>query len=172
MQHPCPAAAPRPEGLSYPLSRHRCWGSLGCGRSTTMASRVASNSLASCTFAPANTATGGDCAWYDLPRSVGLGPISSPQNVLAHGSVCRLPFPVHAIPTRAPPQGLPTFGARRPSPPTVACRLFRQSVPLARCAAGPLSIRALAAPGFGRVFLQDDRFDPFPKLVRYFPDGL
>ena len=30
----------------------------------------------------------------------------------------------------------------------------------------PLSpwVRALAAPGFGRVFLQDDRFDPFPKL--------
>ena len=48
-RYPCLATAPRPEGLSYPLSRHRCWGSasVGCGRSTTMASRVASNILAS-----------------------------------------------------------------------------------------------------------------------------
>ena len=31
-----------------------------------------------------------------LPRSVGLRPTESPKTRLAHGAVCRLPFPVHA----------------------------------------------------------------------------
>ena len=123
-----------------------------------------------------------------LPRSVGLGPIRSPKTCLAHGSVCRLPFPVHAIQLFAPlHQGSPhSVQDARPHPPlkgamngAVVPKLFRQSVPLAPAAQPEddavehLSwVRALAAPGFGRVFLQDDRFDPFPKLVRYFPDGL
>ena len=118
------------EGLSYPLSRHRCWGSssVGCGRSTTMASRVASNSLASCTFAPATTMLKGPPSPSTrrlrlvpaLPRSVGLGPIRSPKNVPCPW--LRLPpaIPSPRHPTlRTPPPGLPTFGARRPSPPTV-----------------------------------------------------
>ena len=123
----------QPHGLKdcpYPLSRHRCWGSssVGCGRSTTMASRVASNSLASCTFAPATTMLKGPPSPSTrrlrlvpaLPRSVGLGPIRSPQNVPCPW--LRLPpaIPSPRHPTlRTPPPGLPTFGARRPSPPTV-----------------------------------------------------
>ena len=31
-------------------------------------------------------------------------------------------------------------------------------------------VGGLAAPGFGRVLLQDDRLDAFLKLVRHFPD--
>ena len=47
-------AALRPDGLSYPLSRHRCcWCRCGSGRGTTIASIVAFSSLESCTFAPA-----------------------------------------------------------------------------------------------------------------------
>ena len=98
------------------------------GRSTTMASRVASNSLSSCTFAPATTMLKGPPSPSTrrlrlvpaLPRSVGLGPIRSPQNVPCPW--LRLPpaIPSPRHPTlRTPPPGLPTFGARRPSPPTV-----------------------------------------------------
>ena len=45
----CSATAARPVGLSYPLSRQRFWGlcGVGSGRSTTMASMVAPNSLVS-----------------------------------------------------------------------------------------------------------------------------
>ena len=53
-----------------------------------------------------------------LPRSVGLGPIRSPQSVPCPW--LRLPpaIPSPRHPTlRTPPPGLPTFGARRPSPP-------------------------------------------------------
>ena len=75
--------------------------------------------------------------------AVGLGPIRSPQNVPCPW--LRLPpaIPSPRHPTlRTPPPGLPTFGARRPSLPTVercdeSCvwtkgmtSSFRQSVPL------------------------------------------
>ena len=74
---------------------------------------------------------------------------------------------------RTPPPGLPTFGARRPSPPTVECdewccrpKRFRQSVPLAPAAqpeddaVDHLSWRQSACgPGLWAGLLQDDRFD-------------
>ena len=126
-----------------------------------------------------------------LPRSVGLGPIRSPQNVPCPWLRLPTAIPSPRHPTlRTPPQGLPTFGARHPPPPTVErcdeCaewavvpKLFRPSVPLATAAQAEddaiehlSGVSALAAPGLGRVFLQDDRLDAFPKLVRYFPDGL
>ena len=98
------------------------------GRLTTMAFRVASNNLASWTFAPATVMLKGPPSRSTsrlrftpaLPRSVGLGPIRSPQN-----EPCpwlRLP---PAIPSprppslHTPPLALPTFGARYPTPPTV-----------------------------------------------------
>ena len=43
----------------------------------------------------------------------------------------------------------------------------RKMMPLSICR-GSARLRT----GLGWVFLQDDRFDAFPKLVRHFPDGL
>ena len=124
-----------------------------------------------------------------LPRSVGLGPIRSPQNVPCPSLRLPTAIPSPRHPTlRTPPQGLPTFGARHPSPPTVercdewCCRpqalsaigsivhplRSRKMMPLSICR-GSARLRPLA---LGGVFLQDDRFDAFPKLVRHFPDGL
>ena len=122
-----------------------------------------------------------------LPRSVGLGPIRSPPTRLAHGSVRRLPFPVHAA------QLFVLFHQDSPHsaqdtqfhPPlkgamdgAVVPKLSRQSVPLASAAQPEddavehlSGTSPLAASGLGRVFLQDDRLDQFPKLVRHFPDG-
>ena len=166
-----------------------------------MASRVASNSLASCTFAPATTMLKGPPSPSTrrlrlvpaLPRSVGLGPSAGPPKrapcpwLRLPGAI---PSPRHANSWRHPivvHQGSPhSVQDARPHPPlkgamngAVVPKLFRHRFhwhPLRSRKMMPLThlswVRALAAPGFGRVFLQDDRFDPFPKLVRYFPDGL
>src|SRR5260370_42434326 len=69
-----------------------------------MASSVTASSLVSCTLAPAMTMASGPPAASTstlrctprLPRSVGLGPMRSPQPGLAHGPIGRLPRPVHA----------------------------------------------------------------------------
>src|SRR4051794_13881664 len=100
---PCSTAA-RPLGLSKPASRHRCCStSSGSGRSTTIASTVASSSLQSGTFAPAITAPSGppspSTARFFLvpgfPRSVGfLPPFSPPDPGLAQHPVGRLPLPL------------------------------------------------------------------------------
>ena len=75
--------------------------------------------------------------------------------------------------TRAPHIRCKTPALKGAMNGAVVPKLFRQSVPLAPAAqpeddAVEHWVRALAAPGFGRVFLQDDRFDPL--LVRYFPE--
>src|SRR5215210_1141691 len=93
------------------VSRHRCWGACSVGssgRSTTTASRVASKSLKSGTFAPATiTESGPPSASTSIERltpflalSVGFGPTRSPQNG---------PFPyLHPPPaTRNPPHRVP-----------------------------------------------------------------
>src|SRR5579859_1291522 len=69
-----------------------------------MASSVAASSLVSWTLAPAITTPSGPPAASTkrlrftprLPRSVGLGPMRSPQPRLAHCRIGRLPLPVHA----------------------------------------------------------------------------
>ena len=76
---------------------------MGSGRSTTMASSVASSSLKSATFAPAiTTARGPPSASTKMerftpffPLSVGLGPTRSPKTSLAHCAVGGLPLEVH-----------------------------------------------------------------------------
>ena len=76
---------------------------MGSGRSTTMASSVASSSLKSATFAPAiTTARGPPSASTKMerftpffPLSVGLGPTRSPKTSLAHRAVGGLPLEVH-----------------------------------------------------------------------------
>ena len=122
----------------------------------------------------------GDSAWYQPCHDPsGWAQSGPPKTCLAHRSVCRLPFPVHAIQLFAPlHKGSPhSVQDTRLHPPlkgamngAVVPKLFRQSVPLAS-AAQPEDdavehlpwVSALAAPGLGRVFLQDDRFDAFPK---------
>ena len=59
----------------------------------------------------------------------------------------------------------PHIRCKSPYPPLKGA-MKSAAVPLAAQRKMMASVRALAAPGFGRVFLQDDRFDPFPKLVR------
>ena len=159
--HRCVVCAPdsrvrrQPHGLKdcHTLCPHRCWGffSVGCGRSTTMAPRVASNNLASWTLAPATIMLNGPPSPSTrrlrllpaLPRSVELGPIRSPKTCLAHGSVCRLPFPVHAAQLFAPlHQSSPHSAQHTPAHPplksamdsAVVSKFFWQSVPLAPAA--------------------------------------
>ena len=159
------------------MSRHRCWGSSSVGYWSFDHNGVQGRlqQLASCTFAPATTMLKGPPSPSTrrlrlvpaLPRSVGLGPIRSPQNVPCPCSVCRLPFPVHAIQLFAPlHQGSPhSVQDARPYPPlkgamngAVVHKLFRQSVPLAPAAqpeddafSGICRVYSrLLAPGFGR----------------------
>src|SRR5512135_3325583 len=105
----CPMYSPdwtasRPLGLSKPASKVRCCStSCGSGRSTTIASIVASRSLQSGTFAPATTAPSGPpspsvtkCFLVPfLPRSVGFLPtFFPPEPGLAQHAVGCLPLPL------------------------------------------------------------------------------
>src|SRR5512135_1260925 len=103
--YPASVAASSALGLSYPLSRHRCCVSsaVGSGRSTTIASIVASNSFCSTTLAPAITTPSGPPSPSlrtlflvpFLPRSVGFLPaFFPPEPGLAQHRVGRLPFPL------------------------------------------------------------------------------
>ena len=102
-----PAAAVRPVGLSYPLSRHRFCGCfvVDFGLSTTMASIVAWSILQSGTFAPSITtpngppsaSTNSDFLVPFFPRSVGFFPtFFPPEPSLAQPAVGGLPFPLHS----------------------------------------------------------------------------
>src|SRR3954452_17233414 len=103
--YPASVAAPRPLGLSYALSRHRCCSpSVGSGRSTTIASIVALKSFCSTTFAPAITTPSGPPSPSVsrlffvpfLPRSVGFLPVFfPPEPGLAQARVGTLPLPLH-----------------------------------------------------------------------------
>src|SRR5512135_3163028 len=107
----CPMYSPdwtasRPLGLSKPASKVRCCStSCGSGRSTTIASIVASSNLQSGTFAPATTAPSGPPSPSVtrlflvpfFPRSVGFLPtFFPPEPGLAQHPVSRLPLPLHA----------------------------------------------------------------------------
>ena len=108
-----------------------------------------------------------------------------PKRALPMATVCRLPFPVHTVQLSHPPPRLPTFGARHPVPPTSercdgwCCRPQALSAigsrhPLRNRKMMPLSIRRGSArlrPLALGGFPHDDGLDPFPKLVRHFPDG-
>src|SRR5512132_950706 len=103
--YPAAVAAPSPRGLSYAASRHRCCGAsgVGPGRSTTIASMVASNSFCSTTLAAAVTTPSGPPSPSTtrlflvplLPRSVGFLPtFFPPEPGLAQHRVGRLPLPL------------------------------------------------------------------------------
>src|SRR3954452_22678935 len=103
--YPASVAAPRPLGLSYALSRHRCCSpSDASGRSTTIASIVALKSFCSTAFAPAITTPSGPPSPSvsrlflvpDFPRSVGFLPVFfPPEPGLAQHRVGTLPLPLH-----------------------------------------------------------------------------
>src|SRR3954447_8094750 len=105
--YPAAVAAPSPRGLSNAASRHRCCGSsgVGSGRSTTIASMVASKSFCSTTLAAAVTTPSGPPSPSTtifflvpfLPRSVGFLPtFFPPEPGLAQHRIRRLPLPLHA----------------------------------------------------------------------------
>ena len=105
--YPASSAASSPEGLSYPLSRHRFWStSSGSGRSTTIASMVASSNWESWTLAPSITAARGPPSASTrmlfftpgFPLSVGFRPIFFPaESSFVHAGIGRLPLPVNTI---------------------------------------------------------------------------
>ena len=178
------------------MSRHRCWGSSSVGLWSFDHNGVQGrlqqlgivhvcsrnhNAQGAALSIHKETALGTSLATV---RRVGPNQVP-PKRALPMAPSARLPFPVHAIQLFAPlHQGSPhSVQDARPHPPlkgamngAVVPKLFRQSVPLAPAAQPEddavehLSwVRALAAPGFGRVFLQDDRFRSVPKARPVLP---
>src|SRR3954471_7464053 len=195
--YPASVAAPSPRGLSYALSRHRCCGSsaVGTGRSTTIASIVASRSFCSTSLAPAITTPSGPPAPSTrtlflvpfLPRSVGFLPVfSPPEPGLAQHRVGRLPFPIDSAELVAlgdelgpdPPED-PAGGP--PLEPVVDGALGPESlgqlVPLA-AAAHPEDDRVDHRPPVGDLSpgrllgpeVPEDRLDPPPQVIGDLPD--
>src|SRR4051812_28526546 len=195
--YPAAVAAPSPRGLSNAASRHRCCGSsaVGSGRSTTIASMVASRSFCSTTLAAAVTTPSGPPAPSTrilflvpfLPRSVGFLPtFFPPEPGLAQHRVGRLPLPLDPAelvalgdehrpdapehPAGGPPLEPVVDGALGPEP-------LGQLVPLAPAPhpeddavdhlppVGDLAAGRLLGPE-----VQEDRLDPTPKVIRDFPD--
>src|SRR3954471_21379744 len=194
--YPPASTAARPLGLSYPASRHRCCSTpSGSGRSTTIASTVASRSLQSGTFAPAITAPNAApppsttrCFLVPgFPRSVGFGPtFFPPEPGLAQHPVGRLPLPLDAAEFVAlgDQRGPDLFEDSAFGPPlepavdgALGAVLGGQLVPLA---AGPHAeddpVERPAEVGRGtagalpRPELLEDRFDPLPQGLGDLPD--
>src|SRR5579875_2314389 len=194
--YPPPSTAARPLGLSNPASRHRCCStSSGSGRSTTIASIVAPNSLQSGTLAPAITAPSGPPAPSvtrcflvpGFPRSVGFLPVFfPPEPGLAQHPVGRLPSPFDpaefvALGDQRRPDLLEDAALGPPLEPAVQGALGAvlgvQLVPLAAgphpeddpierpAEVGRWPTGALAGPE-----LLEDRLDPPPQLVGDLPD--
>src|SRR4051812_37971469 len=195
--YPPPAAASRPLGLSYPLSRHRfCSPSVGAGRSTTIASIVSFKSFCSTTFAPAITAPSGPPSPSVsklflvpfLPRSVGFRPVFFPPDPgLAQHRVGRLPLPLHpaefvAFLDQHRPDLLEDTALDPALQPVVDRALgaipLGQLAPLAAAAHpedDPIEhlapVRDMAAGRLLGPELAEDRLDPLPQLIGDLPDG-
>ena len=169
--------------IGYPLSKHRCCGSssVSCGRSTTIASRVSSNNVASWALAPATTMLNGPPV---LPQagSACCQPCRDPLGWVQSDPLPNVPCPWPRLPPAIPSPRRPTlrtvpprlsiFGARHPVPPTVercdglCCRppvLSAIGSIGTRCASENDAVEhlsgvsPLAASDFRRVCLQDDR---------------
>src|SRR3954468_20191241 len=195
--YPAAVAAPSPRGLSNAASRHRCCGSsaVGSGRSTTIASMVASRSFCSTTLAAAVTTPSGPPAPSTtrsflvpfLPRSVGFLPtFFPPEPGLAQHRIGRLPFPLDpaelvALGDEHGPDPLESPACGPPLEPVVDGALgpepLGQLVPLAP-AAHPEDDRVdhhppVGDPAAGRLpgpEVREDRLDPPPQVVGDFPD--
>ncbi len=166
----------------------RCWDAspVGFGRSSTIASRVAAKSLSSRTLAPATftTESGPPSASTSrerftpfLARSVGLGPVRSPQNGTCPSPRRPVPLPVH--PVLRTPRPSPAVQDPKLDPP-LESGPGRRETPSesgstgSRCEAGqddgvedgPL-VHARATGPLRRVVLGEDWLDPLPQLVRH-----
>jgi hypothetical protein len=191
------AAVPWLVGWSSPFSRQRCWGcsTVGWGRPTTMASRVAAKRLVAWTLAPAMVAPNGPPVASTTMRrftpvcpTIGRG---TAHHVTAHPRVAHhrlggLPRPVHPLhaiarldedgpqtgeqATLAPPLDVPM-------PRAVSAKRLGEPMPWA---AGPQAtddavadtapVHAPMPLGLGRIRCVQNPLDEGPYLVWNLPE--
>ena len=131
----------------------------------------------------------GGYAWYRLCHGQwGWGRLAPPKTSLAHGSICRLPFPLYTSQVvTLLHQYRPYLDKYTPAYPTlesavdgaVTTQFLGQMVPLAAATHSKdnpvehLPLVGTPAPGgFGRVRRKEHRLDFLPQIIRYFPNGL